>query len=239
MSLTFRTAVAGACALVVAAAGQVSAQGVIQACTSATGQVRILGDSDSCRPNEAPVSWSFSGPQGDPGPEGPQGPQGPQGETGPRGIEGPQGPAGPPGAACEAPGSQVIGEISIDGITLAPAPIYAFGVGGTQSGTVVGGGGGAGKVTFSDVRVTKEIDASSPQLFLALATGQHIKVAIVTVFHAGTTVPAAVYELADLLISEVTMSPSAGNVPTESVALNFGKVTFNGACWDVKQNKAC
>jgi hypothetical protein len=222
------------------AAVHVSAKdGVIRACAGANGQVRLLGDGDACRPNEAPVSWSFSGPMGDPGPEGPAGPQGPQGEAGPQGPEGPQGPAGPAGAACEAPGSHIIGEITIDGITVAPAAIYGFALGGTQSADIGGGGGGAGKVTFTDVRVTKEIDASSPQLFLALASGQHIKVAVVTVFHAGTTVPAAVYELADILISEVSMSPSAGNVPTESVALNFAKIAFNGACWDVKQNKAC
>ena len=43
-----------------------------------------------------------------------------------------------------------------------------------------GGGGGAGKVTCGDVTVTKNIDKSSPLLIKAVATGQHIKKAVLT-----------------------------------------------------------
>ena len=240
MSRSLSKAVWAACALTLAATGQLSAQGLIHACAGANGGVRLLAAGESCRPNEAPVSWSIAGPDGPAGPPGSQGVQGPEGPQGDPGPEGAQGPPGPPGAACEAPGSQVIGEISIDAITAAPSPIYGFSFGGTQTGTTsTGGGGGAGKVTFSDVSVIKVTDASSPHLFLSMATGQHIKVATVTIFHPGTTAPAAVYELADLLISGLSMSPGAGNAPTESVSLNFAKITFNGACYDVKQQRTC
>lgn len=240
MKLSLRTVSGATCALVLAAAGHLSAQDAIRACAGPNGAVRLLAPGDSCRQNESPVEWSVQGPEGPEGPAGPQGADGPAGEAGPRGIEGPQGPPGAPGAACEAPGSQVIGEITIDGVTSAPAAIYSFGFGGAQTGdSGTGGGGGAGKVILSDFSVSKIIDASSPHLFLAMATGQHLKVATVTVFHPGTTVPAAVYELADLLVKQISMSPSAGDVPTESISLNFTKVTFNGACYDVKLAKVC
>jgi type VI secretion system Hcp family effector len=38
-----------------------------------------------------------------------------------------------------------------------------------------GGGGGAGKVRFQDITVTKEIDSASPQLFNALTKGEDLQ----------------------------------------------------------------
>src|SRR5260370_38577759 len=43
-----------------------------------------------------------------------------------------------------------------------------------------GGGGGAGKVSMHDFSFTMRINKASPKLFLACATGQHIKGAILT-----------------------------------------------------------
>ena len=72
-----------------------------------SGQLRLIDPAtDSCKRNEAPISWNTAGtpgPKGDPGPPGPQGetgPAGPQGATGPPGPQGetgPTGPQGPPG----------------------------------------------------------------------------------------------------------------------------------------------
>lgn len=81
--------------------------GVIHACIGPTAFVRVIDmqatPPETCRPNEAAVSWNQQGPvgpvgpQGAAGPEGPQGPQGPIGIHGANGPQGPQGPAGPPG----------------------------------------------------------------------------------------------------------------------------------------------
>jgi hypothetical protein len=78
--------------------------GVIHGCYQKNvGNLRVIDPSagSSCRPSEIPISWSQTGPQGQPGPQGPKGdpgpagPAGPQGATGPQGSPGPQGPAGP------------------------------------------------------------------------------------------------------------------------------------------------
>ncbi|WP_266190282.1 type VI secretion system tube protein Hcp [Candidatus Nitrososphaera gargensis] len=38
-----------------------------------------------------------------------------------------------------------------------------------------GGGGGAGKATFSDLNIMKTLDKSLPKLFEAVASGEHIR----------------------------------------------------------------
>src|SRR5258705_10860493 len=48
-----------------------------------------------------------------------------------------------------------------------------------------GGGGGAGKAQFQDFHFTTNTNKSSPKLFLACATGEHIKEATITVGKAG------------------------------------------------------
>ncbi len=56
---------------------------VINACYQKEhGQLRIIGNGQSCLPSENAISWNQVGPMG---PAGPQGPAGPAGPTGPRG----------------------------------------------------------------------------------------------------------------------------------------------------------
>ncbi len=86
---------------VLAEAGPAEADGVpgvINACVSRSGRVRLLSTNDPqnkgkrwspCRPGEKLLTWNIAGPQG------PAGPPGAQGATGPQGEPGPQGPAGP------------------------------------------------------------------------------------------------------------------------------------------------
>ena len=80
------------------ATGIVGADGKINGCYRSggdqQGQLRLVSDSDACRPNEEPISWNQAGQAG---PQGPQGPAGPQGVPGPQGAQGPQGPQGPQG----------------------------------------------------------------------------------------------------------------------------------------------
>jgi hypothetical protein len=75
------------------------AQGIIYSCiTKSTGNIRIVVTPDSCKSNEALLSWSIPGPQGTQGLAGPQGPIGPIGPAGPQGAQGPQGLKGDTGA---------------------------------------------------------------------------------------------------------------------------------------------
>jgi hypothetical protein len=66
--------------------------GVIHACYSSNGVLRVVdtGAGDACKSNEAGLDWNQQGVQG---------PAGPQGEQGPAGPAGPQGPAGASGVS--------------------------------------------------------------------------------------------------------------------------------------------
>jgi hypothetical protein len=69
----------------------------MRGCVNASGGLRVIAASESCRNNESFVAWNTTGPAGQRGPAGPTGatgPQGPQGVAGPPGPQGPQGPAG-------------------------------------------------------------------------------------------------------------------------------------------------
>ena len=106
---TFRSPVAAAvagAALTAALVGgvavaQTSTPAVVAACVhKQTGDVRIVGTADDCRPTENIITWNqagVAGPQGPPGPQGPTGPPGPPGPQGPAGAEGPEGPQGAQG----------------------------------------------------------------------------------------------------------------------------------------------
>src|SRR5688572_31703919 len=61
---------------------------------------------------------------------------------------------------------------------------WSWGV--AQTGTMsVGGGGGAGKASFSDLSFMHGVDKASPVLMKACATGEHIKEATLTARKAG------------------------------------------------------
>ena len=111
---------------------------------------------------------------------------------------------------------------------------FSWGVSNTPS--LSGGGGGAGKVSFQDLHFTTSLSKASPQLMLACATGKHISKAVLHVRKAGTT-PVEYYKVTftDILISSVqTRAPGvpggttggSDSVPTESLSLNFSKIEF-------------
>jgi type VI secretion system secreted protein Hcp len=107
--------------------------------------------------------------------------------------------------------------------------VLAWSWGASQSGTMhTGGGGGAGKANFQDVSVTKWIDKSSHALLKAVAVGQHIKSAMLTVRKAGEK-PLEYYKLTmnDCLISSVSTGGSGGEDRlTENISINFGNFTM-------------
>ncbi|MGD8937835.1 MAG: type VI secretion system tube protein Hcp [Gammaproteobacteria bacterium] len=122
-------------------------------------------------------------------------------------------------------GEDVKGE-SRDSVHTEEIDVLAWSWGMTQSGSFhVGGGGGAGKVNVQDISVTKYIDASSPNLLKACASGQHFDKATLTVRKAGgEQLEYLVIEMDKVLVSSVSTGGSGGEDRlTENVTLNFAK----------------
>jgi len=132
--------------------------------------------------------------------------------------------------------------------------VLSWSWGASQSGSMaMGGGGGAGKVSMQDFTFTKSLDKSSPKLFEALATGQHLKEAKLVLRSAGgSQLEYLVITFSDVLISSYSTGGSSGDDrPTESVSLNFAQIkmsyveqnadgragTATEFGWDLKANK--
>jgi hypothetical protein len=72
----------------------------IDSCVKSSGQLRVIDTAagETCRDNEAGLSWNQRGPQGAQGLRGTDGSRGAAGPAGPAGETGPAGPVGPKGA---------------------------------------------------------------------------------------------------------------------------------------------
>jgi type VI secretion system secreted protein Hcp len=130
---------------------------------------------------------------------------------------------------------------------------WAFGV--SQTGDFhVGGGGGAGKANFQDFHFEHRVNKASPRLFLACASGEHIKSATLTVRKAGKEQYEFLkFTFTDLLIASVQDGGSSHSpeLPTQNVTIAFSKVeveyrpqksdgTLDAAIkhgWDLKKNE--
>jgi type VI secretion system secreted protein Hcp len=117
-----------------------------------------------------------------------------------------------------------------------------------------GGGGGAGKVKMRDLAIVSKTDKSSPKLFQACATGQHIKTGTLSCRKAGGTQQEYLkITLSDVLVSSWSHSADStgGALPTDQFSINFAKIEFEykeqkadgstggtvKAGWDVAKNK--
>ena len=117
-----------------------------------------------------------------------------------------------------------------------------------------GGGGGAGKVSISDIAITKVMDKSSPLLFGKTVTGAHIPQ--VDIYFVKTSGSGGLQTYAHYILKQVTLSSysvsSGGDRPSESVSLNFAQIQFEFSSsnpdgtlgspitsgWDIALNKA-
>ena len=90
----------------------------------------------------------------------------------------------------------------------------------------VGGGGTAGKASFSDLNLTKLLDKASPLLYSYAAQGRHIPTVVLALRKSGAN-PFEFYRitLTDVLISSVQTS-GGGDVPAESLSINFTKIEW-------------
>jgi type VI secretion system secreted protein Hcp len=98
----------------------------------------------------------------------------------------------------------------------------------TQSGTASGGGGGgAGKVSAQDFHFVMALNKASPALMRALATGQHIKDAVLTARKSGKSqAEYLTFKFSDVLVSSYQTGGSSASdtLPLDQISLNFAKI---------------
>ena len=126
----------------------------------------------------------------------------------------------------------------------------------TQSGTSGGGAavGGAGKASFQDFHFVGRISRASPALFLACASGSHIKSATLSGVRGAGKVKGADFlqiKFTDLLVTSQLLGGSPDAEPVEQISFNYGKLELTytpqsptgspepplKTGWDVKANK--
>ena len=108
--------------------------------------------------------------------------------------------------------------------------VQSWSFGAANGGTFGGmGGGGAGKVSMQDFHFVMANQKASPKLFLACATGEHIKKATLTCRKAGKEQQEFLkITMTDLLVSSFQTGGSGHGdiVPTDQISLNFAKIEF-------------
>jgi type VI secretion system secreted protein Hcp len=104
--------------------------------------------------------------------------------------------------------------------------LESFSWGAVQTGTPGrGGGGGAGKVQMQDFHFVMTVSKASPKLFLACATGQHLKQATFVARKAGKGQQEfLLYKFTDVLISSYQTGGSGDLPPMDQISFNFGRI---------------
>lgn len=135
---------------------------------------------------------------------------------------------------------------------------FSVGLNNSVSATGLAGGRGAGKTSFGDLMITKNIDKAAPKLMEALVKGKPFsKVELHLTHKTGNGKPTVYYryELKNVIITsyQIAGDASGGNTPlTEQISMTYGEMNvFYTAMdgtgkpkeeipfkWDIKGNKA-
>jgi len=100
-----------------------------------------------------------------------------------------------------------------------------------------GGQRSSGNPNFQDATFTKQLDKSSPKLFLDVATGKTEPEAILVVARqtGGGTVDFVKFTFTDVIVTSYSIGGSEGEViPTDFFSLNFAKIKFEYTPLDSK-----
>jgi len=86
--------------------------------------------------------------------------------------------------------------------------------------------GGTGKTNFSDIKFTTNVNKSSPKLFQAVTTGEHIPEVILTTRKAGGNQQEYLtITLKDVVVTQYDLSMSDEG-PMDSFSLNFSQIYY-------------
>ncbi|NNB90242.1 Hcp family type VI secretion system effector [Corallococcus exiguus] len=95
-----------------------------------------------------------------------------------------------------------------------------------------------GRCSHQDFTITKYVDTTSPSLNHYCSGGNNLKKAIITIFQASEedskSAPVAffTYELDNVLISSVSVGAGGGDLPIETISLNYTAIK-----WAYKKQK--
>jgi len=109
--------------------------------------------------------------------------------------------------------------------------LVSFGWGESNSfsiGSATGGAGG-GKMKFDEFKIVKKVDAATPPLLLACATGQHIKQGTLVVRKAGGVQLEFLKVTLNLLfVKDIQQqgSPQGDEIPLEEITMAAGSMQF-------------
>ena len=104
---------------------------------------------------------------------------------------------------------------------------FSWGVSNPTSVGSTGGGGGAGKVSFQDIHIETQTNASTPKLLTQAAEGTAISFVEVDFIKGEAPSPYLKIVLNDVLVSSYQFGGAEGannTTPSESISLNFQKV---------------
>ena len=128
-----------------------------------------------------------------------------------------------------------VGTVTFSQAAFGPLVISSYAFGLSNATDPSGGGGGAGKVSFSDFSITRSVDAASPALMLLAAQGRHVQSVVVAITNGGTPVT---FTLEDVIVTSLRQAGAADT--TESLTLAFRKITMtvdaSTATWDLATN---
>ncbi len=104
---------------------------------------------------------------------------------------------------------------------------FSFGV--SNDGSMAkGGGGGTGKAQFQNLSIGKILDKSSPKLFKAAATGDHIKKAVISARKAsgkGNQYVYLTYTLEEVMVTGYSTTATMDDpIIRETVTLDFTRI---------------
>jgi type VI secretion system secreted protein Hcp len=127
---------------------------------------------------------------------------------------------------------------------------FSWGVGHAGAAST-GSGGGAGKPVFDDLLVVARTSKASPHLWLACASGTHIKTAVLTARKAGKPPQEFLtIVLSDVVVASYEVDASDEEPPLDQVSFSYAKVETHytptdktgkaqppvSAGWDLKSN---
>lgn len=144
----------------------------------------------------------------------------------------------PAGSVAAAPTKDEMA-LAVEGVGTFPVLSFNWGATSTANIGSVSGGGGAGKASFSELTVEKDVDVFSPELFRLVATGRHAPTASLTIVQKNGLLVR--YDLSFVIATSITTTSRDDGTLRDEVGLAFGAISYSvdrsEFGWSVVENR--